>query len=741
MFMTQDFLYILQWWVTLLVIGIIFLPTTRLLFPGSKGSFYIFSKIIGAGVLTYILFLFGTLKILPFTTISVFGVVLILLFVNIYLLKKVHPKEKMQISKIAIFQELLFLVGIVFWAFVRGNEPSIHGLEKFMDFGFVNSILRSEYFPPKDMWFTPLSINYYFFGHLLTAVLTKLSNLPSLITYNLMIATLFAFTLTCGFSLVFNFLKTKGVKRAIVGGILGGTILSLGGNLHTIYSFFEAYNGENPVPFWKLDFLPTSFPNGYWYPNATRFIPYTIHEFPLYSFVVSDLHGHVLDIPFVMLAVALLFTSIKKQAFTKIDIAAYSLLLAIMYMTNVWDAAIYLFLFAMVLLVIYKRKVSVEFYKNRYFLGFLRLKKITGLKESVFQIAFTGGLTVVMFIVLTLPFSINFKPFVSGIGVICAPKFLTELKIHKTTGGEFVTGKLGPFLFEKDHCQKSPPYQLLMLYGFFAFFALSFVIVFIREMRKKKKDMQFPTHVFVFLLIILSTILIIVPEFIYAKDIYPQHYRANTMFKLVYQSFMLLSLASAYIIIDLFSKQAQNVLQGLLRLCFMIITIVFLALIYLYPYFAIKSYYADLKTYKGIDGTMYLKTLYPGDYSAITFLNENVSGQPVILEAQGDSYTDHARISANTGLPTVLGWTVHEWLWRGSYDIPAPRIEEIKTMYEGNEQKTQALFKKYNIEYVVVGQLEKQKYPLLNEQKFEDMGSVVFKSPDELTRIYKLKAL
>lgn len=172
----------------------------------------------------------------------------------------------------------------------------------------------------------------------------------------------------------------------------------------------------------------------------------------------------------------------------------------------------------------------------------------------------------------------------------------------------------------------------------------------------------------------------------------------------------------------------------------MVITIVFLALIYLYPYFAIKSYYADLKTYKGIDGTMYLKTLYPGDYSAITFLNENVSGQPVILEAQGDSYTDHARISANTGLPTVLGWTVHEWLWRGSYDIPAPRIEDIKTMYEANAQNSKALFKKYQVAYVVVGQLEKQKYPLLNEQKFEDIGSAVFKSPDELTKIYKLKA-
>ena len=44
----------------------------------------------------------------------------------------------------------------------------------------------------------------------------------------------------------------------------------------------------------------------YWYANATRFIPFSIHEFPSYSFVVSDSHGHVLSIPFVLLLIGLL---------------------------------------------------------------------------------------------------------------------------------------------------------------------------------------------------------------------------------------------------------------------------------------------------------------------------------------------------------------------------------------------------------------------------------------------------
>ena len=157
----------------------------------------------------------------------------------------------------------------------------------------------------------------------------------------------------------------------------------------------------------------------------------------------------------------------------------------------------------------------------------------------------------------------------------------------------------------------------------------------------------------------------------------------------------------------------------------------------MYPYFAVNSYFGNLKNYQGLDGIKYLKSLYPADYEAILWINKNIKNQPVILEAQGDSYTYYARVSANTGLPTVLGWTVHEWLWRGTYDVPSPRIPDVQTMYESKDsEETQRLLKKYNVSLVFVGDLEKQKYTNLNEEKFQSLGKIIYQKGN--TKIFKI---
>lgn len=205
------------------------------------------------------------------------------------------------------------------------------------------------------------------------------------------------------------------------------------------------------------------------------------------------------------------------------------------------------------------------------------------------------------------------------------------------------------------------------------------------------------------------------------------------MFKLGYQAFIMLGIDSAYIFLRI--KHMEKSLWKILYLTGF--TFVFF-LIAIYPFFAINSYYGALKTYHGLDGLQWMKQQYPSDYEGVIWLRENVTGQPVLLEANGESYTDYARISGNTGLPTVIGWPVHEWLWRGSYDEAGRRIPEVQALYESKDlSQTRQLLQKYNISYVFIGQLERQKYPNLDESKWNNLGKLVFQSGN--TKIYKVK--
>lgn len=804
----SDIIAVLQWWGVLLLLGLAFLPVTILLFDKFFDKGYIFSKILGAAVTTYLIFVlgigigpinigpihlnFGPFYLVPFTTITSYLIFILTAGIAFYLIK---DKWKIRIAfqklwPVFLLEEVFFLAALMTWAYIHSFAPDIHGLEKYMDYGFINSALRGDHFPPLDMWLTPFTINYYYFGHLMTAVLTKLSGVPSNLTFNIMLSTIFAFCLMQTFSIgtaLYTFVKRdERISRAkqIVAGVLTAGLVTLAGNLHVLYAFFTPYKNESPQPLWELTFNPMGFNaaasyNSYWYPNATRFIYNTIHEFPIYSWVVADLHGHVLDIPMVLFIIALLMSLfmlhdpeekedenaekknpsalMKSFIIHPFYLFIVGLFLSMMYMTNAWDGAIYLLLTSFVILFLYWQKLPM--YKSSHGTpeDTMVIKNAKDSGKASFRAAkqwfipwardiiLSIGTVTAAFSVFTIPYNLYFKPFVSGIGVLCAPEFLTKIN----------DGRIGPFLFEANHCQHSYWWELLTLYGFFYFFVVLFIIYVTKAKKLHHSDM------FVLLLITLSTLLILLPEIIYVKDIYPAHYRANTMFKLVFQAFIMLSICCGYIIFRLM-KPAISVngwIKPFSAVLFPLLTFVLLSLVFTYPYLAIGSYYNNLKTYKGLDGTAYLKTLYPADYEAIQWLNRNVKGQPVILEAQGDSYTDFARVSANTGLPTVLGWTVHEWLWRGNYDIPAyppntpqekidelkmyypaPRINEVKALYESSDEtQTKQLLKKYKVKYVFVGALEFQKYPGLNENKFVKIGKVVFQKDN--TKVYELNEI
>jgi len=321
------------------------------------------------------------------------------------------------------------------------------------------------------------------------------------------------------------------------------------------------------------------------------------------------------------------------------------------------------------------------------------------------------------FLIYSLPFSLKFSPFASGIGINCSFDFLTKI------------GKIGPFLFEKNNCQLSPPWMLFVLWGFFWIAFIIFLII----NKKSLNSYSSPIIKFIFLLFSFSSFLVIIPEFFYIKDIYPNHFRANTMFKLGYQAFIMMGIASAFVFFQI------KFLSLFKRIFLNFVFLFFFFFVAIYPYFSIPSYYGFLNKKPVLDGTLWLNSFYPEDKEIIDYLNEKVGGQPVILEAQGDSYTDYERISANTGLPTVAGWWVHEWLWRGSADAVGKRIPDIVALYESSDLAlTKELIKKYQIKFIIVSGLEKEKYNNLNLNKLNMLARVVFRSQNNKGVIYQV---
>jgi len=159
-----------------------------------------------------------------------------------------------------------------------------------------------------------------------------------------------------------------------------------------------------------------------------------------------------------------------------------------------------------------------------------------------------------------------------------------------------------------------------------------------------------------------------------------------------------------------------------------------------YMFYAAPSYYGNPQKTPQLNGTTWLSIQNTDTQEIIAYLNKHITGQPVILEAQGDSYTDFNHVSAYTGLPTVAGWWVHEWLWRGSADAVGKRIPDVVALYESKDIKqTRKLLKKYDVSYVIVSTLERQKYKELQEAKFTKLGKKIFVSSNGFGALYQTK--
>ncbi|QQS39015.1 hypothetical protein IPM62_00135 [Candidatus Woesebacteria bacterium] len=699
--MGSDSTYILWWWFLFLFLSLSSLPLMSLLFQKFLDVGYGFSKTLGLLFVSYLVFLVSIFKIAPFTQITIVAVFILYALFNliIYTRHKKTITDNLRIKiRIIVAQEIIFTTGYLYWVLVRGYQPDINGLEKFMDFGFINSILNSTYLPPKDMWFSGSSINYYWFGHYVTALITKISFIPSSVTYNLMLATIMGLTLNGAFSISGTLVTLLGskvkIRYAFAAGILSALMLTFAGNFHTLFFYGRSYyqSLQSTTNCSTLNECIESVLNhevNYWYPDATRFIGYdpetndkTIHEFPMYSFVVSDLHAHLLNLPFVLLLLALLtkFVFVKNKLFNlSLAVLPVGVLLGIFFMTNTWDVGNYLLVTGLVLGIL-----------NLHYKLLNQKKLLKALFLAIYETLILLIVAIIVAVIVFFPFYVNFISIAQGLD------------------------------FVKSY---TPVWQLLVLWGLPIMLTLSMASVLVKS---KKISNITRVDVYVFSLLIASLILIVIPEVVFLKDIYSAtHHRANTMFKLTYQAFVLSYLVSGYVAIRATlapKKKASKI--GI---------IIFFGIIYSlllqYPRFSIDSYYAKLQDYKGTAGDTWLKYSYPDEYNIIQWLNSNKTGQPTILEAPGDSYTDFNVISSYTGLPTVSGWYVHEWLWRGDASFPQNRVNDIAIIYTSPDVTlVKSLLEKYQVKYIIVGTFERQKYLNVNTYVFEGIAKKVFQS-------------
>ena len=144
-------------------------------------------------LVSYVLWILGTAHILPNSQYSVIGIAIVLAGLSYGLMRRRLPDlvSFVKAERLPLLAaEAVFLALFALWVAIVYHTPAINHTEKPMDFAFLNAILKSTHFPPEDPWLSGHSISYYYFGHFIMATLTKLTSIPSNVSYNLSIALL-----------------------------------------------------------------------------------------------------------------------------------------------------------------------------------------------------------------------------------------------------------------------------------------------------------------------------------------------------------------------------------------------------------------------------------------------------------------------------------------------------------------------------------------------------------------------
>jgi YYY domain-containing protein len=323
----NQWLAVIFWFAMIQLLGLVALPLAWRVCRHLPDRGYIMAKPLGAVVVAIIIWILVGTRLVMNTAVTAWLAVLLLAAFSGWLWW--HNRHELmgwlaRHRRLILIEEAIFLVVYAVWTLFRVGNPDLwhpfFGGEKPMELTHIMGILKSAYFPPYDPWFADGYINYYYYGQYLVTTWFKLSGITPFIGFNLALPTLYAFTCTVAFSLIFNLALKYKRQRArldpeidparwtgpVVAGLFGTLIFATVGNMDGFLQFLQRFKPmvdlTNNLQLYPG---PVKALEKFDYFRSSRISPGTINEFPAFSFVYSDLHAHLIALPFTLVAMML----------------------------------------------------------------------------------------------------------------------------------------------------------------------------------------------------------------------------------------------------------------------------------------------------------------------------------------------------------------------------------------------------------------------------------------------------
>ncbi|HEY7113596.1 MAG TPA: DUF2298 domain-containing protein [Thermoanaerobaculia bacterium] len=686
---------ILAWAVTVEALGLAVLPALRLFF-GNRRDAALLSRPIGLATVVYLAWAGTLLPGIPFDRRLLLIAIVAVGAAAWGVARQRLPKD----GESRLWGPQERRAALWFWAstsvflVIRAAVPEILGAEKFMDLAFFNSIARHGAMPPLDPWMSGKTINYYYWGYLLAASLAKIASVTPFVSYNLSVATFAGYSFVAAAALGFRLAEGRRVAA-----LASGFVAVFAGNVQG-----------------AIDAARAPFDKGFDYWHASRVIAKgdTINEFPFFTFFHADLHPHLLAFPYFV--AAFVFAHRLFEGDPSADAGAPSagrgrslfaylataLVAGTAVAANKWNTpAIGLALAA---------AASFRSTGGRAWPSPGRL--VAG--------ALAGSVCFFAALLLWLPNSLTYQLPNKGLGWTKQKSGLLEF--FGVWGLFFAVGiaALWPSRENDELGRRRTDLWLAAAGGGSLLAAMAtgkpvlLPILFLgalavhraaAALRSAGEDAS--PVLYAAWLLVLSLAMIAGCEFRYFKDDYgDQLQRMNTIFKFYHQAWPLFGIA-----VVAFAERAWRQ-TGARAAALRWLSAAAAAVALLYPANATVSRLRQREGPFSLDALPALARRSSGDAAAIVWLEQHAPARSVILEATGDPYREFARISSHTGLPTVMGWANHEGLWRSNDPEIAARAQLVRGFYStADEETAQEIVKKFDVRYVVLGDLERQSHP------------------------------